>query len=453
MRRYSKLAVLVVFAFTSLVIAPTSHASNEQFYSLNSILYYNNEDPCEVTSSGSSSSSSSSSSSESSSLGKIVDYANREILTDQQVATIEANRPFYEKAAEKVGIPWEMIAVIHKRETGLGRANPGNGQGIYQFVAGNGGPYPAGPVSDEEFQRQTDLAAEFLLSKAGGRAEALKSAEDDAVKYTFFAYNGLASVYKTQALNLGFTQEQAEVGEGSPYVMNKADEKRDPETNPTGWGQIKTDGGGISYPANQDHGAFVLYAALRGNIANSCTDDDTENGLTEEQAKKFMMAYGENKNNFSANNAGGLWGMCNGGGSNCVTFSYFFNNAFTDLPVSEGDGNGDDIVNTLKAKGASTGTEPKVFSTFSLKNGEFGHTGIVLGKKTDGTYIVGHASCSHQGIGKGDGTYNGMGAGFVEIGKADDGNTWLSGVIPYGFAYPKKVDTEKIKQFLNGEAV
>ena len=80
-------------------------------------------------------------------------------------------------------------------------------------------------------------------------------------------YNGMAAAYKTQAINLGFSSAEANVGEGSPYVMNRADKRRDPTVEPTKsnrtWGQIKSDGGSMVYPANTDHGAFVLFKALR----------------------------------------------------------------------------------------------------------------------------------------------------------------------------------------------
>ena len=36
---------------------------------------------------------------------------------------------------------------------------------------------------------------------------------------------------------LGYTEEEANWGEGSPYVMNMADEKRDPTKNPN-WKQM-----------------------------------------------------------------------------------------------------------------------------------------------------------------------------------------------------------------------
>lgn len=445
---------LIIGTVISVFAVTTALATNQDaLFSSNHILFYNPSAPtCDVGSSSGGSSDA---------VGKVVDYKNREILNDAQVKAINDNKPFYEKAAQKVGIPWEMIAVIHVRESGLGRTNPDNGQGIYQFFDKRGGPYPTGAVSDEEFQRQTDFVAQFILEKAGSKGSGLKSGDDNAVKYTFFAYNGIASAYIDQALKLGFNDEQAGNGEGSPYVMNKADEKRDPDSNSSNWGQIKQDNGDIEYPANKDHGAFVTYAALKGKISSSCSGSGTidGNGLSEEDAKKFMMAYGENKNNFSAlavQLGGNPWSICDGGGgSNCVTFSAFFNNAFTDMPKI-GYPNGVEVVSTLAKHGVSTGTEPRIFSTFSNANlpipgngPDFGHTGIVLGKKSDGSLIVGHASCSHTGSGRGDGTYAGGGAGFITIGRPDQGKTWLTYVKPHIFAYPSNVNVEAIKQFID----
>ena len=134
-----------------------------------------------------------------------------------------------------------------------------------------------------------------------------------------------------------------------------------------------------------------------------------------------------------------------------MTFSLFFNKAFTDLPAAPGDGNGDAIVGSLMAKGAKGGTEPRPFSTFSVSGtgGRYGvHTGIVLGIHGD-TIITGHASCTlgNQGIGgEGDGSY-GSGSGYVVVTKLGD-NKAYGGAAPSGFAYPDKVDTEKIKEFL-----
>lgn len=172
-----------------------------------------------------------------------------------------------------------------------------------------------------------------------------------------------------------------------------------------------------------------------------------EGGLTEAQAKTFVMNYGANKGGDSAKYAGALWPFCEGGGANCVTFSYFFNHKFTNLPASPSDGNGENIVDSLRSKGAKTGNVPKVFSTFSWES-SYGHTGIVLGIHGD-QVIVGQASCSSGSPGAGDGTTLGKGAAIIRVGKANDGNTWL-GKVPTEFAYPDKVDTAKIEAYVNG---
>lgn len=208
--------------------------------------------------------------------GSNKDYAGRPILTDAQIKAIGDNQHTYEKAAKQSDIPWQMIAVIHVRETGLSRENPSNGQGIYQFVDKHGGPYPTGKVTDEEFLRQTKLAADFIKGKASSNYEGHKdlatSSNNEVIKDTFFGYNGRASAYEKQAASLGFKAD-SQGYEGSPYVMNKADAKRDPDKNPTKWGQIKSDGGSIEYPANGDYGAFVQYAALTGTgLGGDCGD-------------------------------------------------------------------------------------------------------------------------------------------------------------------------------------
>jgi len=213
--------------------------------------------------------------------GNNLDYAGRTILTDGQLQTIRANQPFYEKSAQTSDIPWQMLAVVHLRESGLSRSNPANGQGVYQFVGAKPGEYPTGPVSDQEFQRQTDLAADFIKGKASGNIAGnttltAQNPSTNAVKDTFFGYNGRSDKYAQQAAGLGF-DKATQPFEGSPYVMNKADAKRDPATAvPNTWGQVKRDHGPIEYPANNDYGAFVEYGALTGiKSGDSCNDTIT----------------------------------------------------------------------------------------------------------------------------------------------------------------------------------
>lgn len=187
------------------------------------------------------------------------DYRGLQILSNDQISRLNANKKFYQNAAATYGIPWQMIAAIHYREYGLRKAGPSNGNGPYQIW---GSSYPIGDYTDAQFQDATNKAAAFIKGKLNGR----DCSSDDNVKYGFFAYNGISAAYKTQAMNLGFTSAKANNGEGSPYVMNRYDRMRDPTVEPTKsngtWGQIKTDGGPIVYPANSDYGAYVVYRAL-----------------------------------------------------------------------------------------------------------------------------------------------------------------------------------------------
>lgn len=218
------------------------------------------------------------------------------ILTSAEITEIERNRPVYEAAAQQANIPWAMIATVHLKETRLSRSNPGNGQGIYQFVNANGGPYPAGPVTDAEFERQTLLAANFLRGKLAANLESNRElsasgGSPDTIKDTFFSYNGRARVYAEQAAALGFNPE-TQPFEGSPYVMNKADPQRDPTINTTTWGQIKRDFGGIEYPANDFYGAYVTYAAIAGEGTDNC-NQDFRNRIV--QIAREEMALGANE--------------------------------------------------------------------------------------------------------------------------------------------------------------
>lgn len=450
---------IISIAAVFTIFTPNTVLADQEFRELNDIAFYNPSasETCVISSYQSSQSD----------LSKIVDYANKEIFTSSDLGLIEQYKPFYMAAAEKEGLPWGMLAVVHYRESKLSRKNPSNGQGIYQDfersgpnVMGKPDLYsPGQQVSDEYFQLQTDYAAKILASKAGNKREGLRNSDDDAVKYTFFGYNGRAGVYITQAIKLGFNQEQAEIGEGSPYVMNKADAIRDPNVNKSGWGQVKRDRGPIEYPANQDHGAFVMYAALRGGITSDCLDQNqiggsiSQGGLTEEQARQFVMNYGDNKQDSSrlAMNGDSYWhtGCAGGRGSNCVSFSRFFINKFSDSKSPSPAGDGKDTVKYLAATGVSTGSEPKVFSVFSTpatSNNGYGHTGVVLGIHGD-TYIVGHASCGTPSGGRGNGS-RGSGSAFIMIGNKNDKRIWWGGNVPTEFAYPENVDSNKILDYL-----
>jgi surface antigen len=180
----------------------------------------------------------------------------------------------------------------------------------------------------------------------------------------------------------------------------------------------------------------------------------SEGGLTEEQAKKLTMNYGANKNNDTAQTIGSsYWADCSPGGkgSNCVSFSRFFINKFSNKPAPTPMGDGKNVVSNMAAAGFKTGSKPKPYAIFSWSNSGYGHTGVVLGIHGD-TIIVGHASCTRgrNGIsGRGDGTEGGGGSAFIMIGKLNS-NSAFWGTKPSGFAYPD-VDVNKIQDYVNGK--
>jgi hypothetical protein len=150
------------------------------------------------------------------------------------------------------------------------------------------------------------------------------------------------------------------------------------------------------------------------------------------------------------------------GGSNCVTFSEFFINKFTDLTFGMADGH-NVVKETLAANpGLESGDEPKVWALFSTIPAGV-HTGIVLGIH-DGKYYVGQASCSNKGLGKGNGVYDynkcwfnpdsSCGSGFLVIEENSDTSTWFSSHGgKYTFAYPTNVNTQLIEDYINGKGV
>ena len=184
-----------------------------------------------------------------------------------------------------------------------------------------------------------------------------------------------------------------------------------------------------------------------------CKESVGEEGLTIEQAKQFVMNYGENKDNSSKDAVGGsMWNMCDGGGSNCVTFSAFFMRKFANIPSPPSGlwGNGNNVVKNLKERtdiDIEFGSEPRVFSVLS---NTIQHTAVVLGHH-DGKWIVGHAGCHSGGIGRGNGEKNGGGAAWIFVETSDDPATWQWVGTSASFAY-MNVDISKIEEYLvNGK--
>lgn len=178
--------------------------------------------------------------------------------TPEQLTIIRDNLDSYLAVAKRTGMPWELGVALHARETSLGFVNPVNGQGLFQLYS-SGAHFAPGPVSKENFETQLALGMNFIKKKGyelGYTDAQMTLANPDIIKDILFSYNGRSDKYIQQARDLGFTRG----AEGSPYVMNLADEKRNNKTNPN-WKQILTDNGPMGN-ANQAPGAWLLIEGL-----------------------------------------------------------------------------------------------------------------------------------------------------------------------------------------------
>lgn len=278
------LSALLVFALTLPTAAALPDEATLDEYNANGIYYYNG---------------SASLSSNCSTTGNNTNYAGEQVWTDGEMALIEANRPVYEAVAAQYGFEWQFLAVIHSMESGLSRTNPYQsdgtpGEGVYQLhsiKSQHPTLFQSGKVLTEaEFLEQTNLAAQVLSSNND-------LTTDGGVKRAFFRYNGVADVYVQKALNMGFSQEEAQNGEGSYYVMNRYDAARDPaspDMSPLWPGRFVRDGVYDPSSTSLTFGAYTKYAALGGGSGICIIDNNAINAKALELA---WPVYGEHANN------------------------------------------------------------------------------------------------------------------------------------------------------------
>ena len=241
----------------TLVLFPSLVAAQNIYQQLASPFY----DPDSTSSSNTSCSSTTTTSTNTASN---LDYAGRPILNQGQLQAISQNQATYQQAAQQAGIPWQVLAAIHYRETGLSLNAPSNGDGQYQIVKNT---YPSsGTISQQEFLQESIDAANFIAKDGAGLTA---SSDTGTIKDAMGLYNGLPDLYKQQAISFGFSAGQAY--EGSPYVMNFADAKRDPGVAAAGtWQQYLTST--TTGPATNQYGAYLVYASLTGtSVGGSCT--------------------------------------------------------------------------------------------------------------------------------------------------------------------------------------
>lgn len=348
------------------------------------------------------------------SAGANMNYAGVTVFSDGEMQAIEENRPFYEAAAEAAEaegfyITWQIIAVVHSMEASLRRYNPDNGQGAYQlysYIQSNPPFLPAGAISDEEFQRQTNIA---VLEVMRAKAEGLDLSNDEDIKQFFLNYNGSGG---------GHYKEKAEalfgVGtptyEGSPYVMNRFDALRDPQSGnmSDSWkGAYVSDG--VYDPEatwKSTFGAYVKYQALGGGSGGAACGELMSGGMTADEAYSFVETYVNDPS--ECEDWSTICHIFKDGvgerGANCVTYVQYFLNKYTSLGIISPMGNGGDVVSNLINNHGLTdgGNIPRAYAVFSTKSPKYasavcddntgelcGHTGIVLGinEEADEIYL------------------------------------------------------------------
>lgn len=377
--------------------------------------------------------------------GNNASYSGAQIFSEATWNLIQANQPFYEAAADKYGFAWQIIAAIHYKEYSNQRGNPTNGQGAYQLYSYTDGGtnsnafYPAGDISDEEFQRQTDIAASIISNIAS--TYNLDLSTTSGIKGLFFHYNGAAGKYIQKARNMGFSEEDAQNGEGSPYVMNRFDELRDPTSSgmsPYWPGMYVSDGKWSDTATTQRFGAFVAYTALGGSTSGGeCSSGGLiAGGMTLAQAQEFMAIYKDLQDEYRNCRTSycSPWRIqyipvCGTAYSNCVGFSQYFINRYTTIGDSlapDGSSGGvgglpdgnqvvSRLLNAYPNLFTNGGTTPRAYAIFSTtaQSGE-NHTGVVLGIDVSrGKIIIGEAGC---------GNYNFTGAHEYSLDKFSNGN-------------------------------
>jgi hypothetical protein len=181
------------------------------------------------------------------------------------VEALNKNKDVYVQAGEKTDTPWQLLAAIHYRETGLSLSYANNNpNGLFQIVSKS---YPASPYSKDQFLQQAIDAGNFIHSSsvpgnyANHRSLKKDTLDPDTIKDTLYSYNGRA--YDWQAQARGFNPK-TQGYEGSPYVMNNFDAKHRNlrqyyiDNNPA----TRVD------PTN---GAFIVFAALTGVDGGVCS--------------------------------------------------------------------------------------------------------------------------------------------------------------------------------------
>lgn len=173
---------------------------------------------------------------------------------------INKNKNVYQEAGTKTGVPWEMLATIHYRESTndpnkslmsgerLGTRNPDNGVTYNTLL--DSAIAAGGSLKDWAKYNKKTLTA---------------NSDDDTIKTVFLGHNR-GFMYS----RAGCTYDQ------SPYVMNQFDAAHKDMKWPDNACEVKPPATITKGKLDGQIGAFTLYSILKGNIAGApiCNEQD-----------------------------------------------------------------------------------------------------------------------------------------------------------------------------------
>jgi hypothetical protein len=382
----------------------TKSACDEAFYSSNSILFYN---PCETTCNTSTNGAATVSSVHGKNNGeKIFHFWVDAGLTPQQAAGITGSMQH-----EGSFSPFRQEGVFSPGDNG---SWPGGGWGIAQFTGGQRAAATDAvktAVGADTFNKYYSVGYGGPVLESNGFVP-VSVPTDVNDKFLLAELNyllGYIKAFKPSSISDrvdGLKQDFNQSVDPNASLYDYLKTLTKPGDAAVAWTYLYEYPGDIKATASdRATSAASIFSMYSGATSTGCGGDLVAGGMTLDQAVKFMDSYKNNPNNVKY--IGGAAQDCPGGPlSNCVSFSVYFVNKYTNIQgMGDGtsSGNGSTVAANIIARNPSiqNGHTPRPYAIFSTPSGsqmcgdvKCGHTGVILGVDTDrGKVIVGEAGC------------------------------------------------------------
>lgn len=396
-----RLVLVALVIVISTLAAPTSHAAtcDTAFYSANDILFFN---PCAANCTGTPSTGTISSIHGQNNANKIYNFWVDAGLAPQQAAGIAGSMKHeggFSPFRQEDGKAWESGGWGIAQFTGIpgqradAKAYVSNAVGADLFGQYYKNDYGGPALESQGFVPSgvsQDVNDKFLLGELNYLLDHIKQLKPNSTRAAAYQADFNQTVDPNVTLyNYLATQSTA----GGAAIA---------------WTYLYEYPGDIKATAlERSKSADELLSVLSGGSSTTSSGGNASScgsaglvagGLNMDQAKAFMQSYVSDPQ--ASTLIGGAGRGCPGGElANCVSFSAYFINKYTNLQgfASGPTGNGNEVVGNIAARNPSvqTGTTPKLYAIFSLTGqGSPGHTGVILGIDTDRKkVIVGEASC------------------------------------------------------------